>query len=179
MRVATLVLTAALVAGAADAAAHGRGFVPFFGAVVIVPAPVAPGKNQITVQGPPQPPGASAGAHARGEATMPSTSPGFQGGFHRRHHHAPPAPQPVPATSDGALGRAPARVGASGPSFSSMPPSSSGAPGRSPARVGGSGQAFSNETRVTDGPGTHGTPSGQLLFSRDTVIETPYILILE
>jgi hypothetical protein len=174
MRVATLALAAALVAGAAaDAAAHGRGFVPFFGGVVIVPAPVAPGKNQITVPGPPQPPGASAGAHARGEPTMPSRSPGFEFRLHRGHH-LPPPPEPVPATSDGALGRAPARVGGSGQSFTSAPAGSAGALGRAPARVGGgSGQSFSSQTGMT------ARQDDQLLFSRGGVIETPIVIILE
>jgi hypothetical protein len=170
MRVATLALAAALVAGAAaDAAAHGRGFVPFFGAVVIVPAPVAPGKNQITVQGPPQPPGASAGAHARGEPSMPSGAPAFKGGFHRGHHHSPPAPEPVPPTSAGALGRAPTRTGGSRSSFSSGTgvATSAGALGRAPAETGGSRVTV----RQDDGSGTLWTPADR--------IEAPIVIILE
>jgi hypothetical protein len=170
MRLATLVLTAALVAGAAaDAAAHGRGFVPFFGAVVIVPAPVAPGKNQITLPGPPQPPGASAGAHARGEPSMPSSAPVFNGGVHRGHHHPPPAPEPVPATSAGALGRAPARTGGSRSSFSSEAgvATSAGALGRAPVGTGGS----SVTVRQGGGSETLWTPTDR--------IEAPLIIILE
>ena len=116
MRVATLAFAAALVAGAAaDAAAQNRVIVPIF--VPRPAAPASPGPSQITIQGPPQPAGASAGAPARGGASVPSCSQGRQDHLARRADDAGrrsrPCPRPAPVPWDGARSRAAAACRAS------------------------------------------------------------------
>jgi sulfur carrier protein ThiS len=153
MRIATLALAVALVAGvAADAAAQGRVIVP-----IIVPRPAPSGPSQVTIQGPPQPAGASAGAHARGGASAPSAS------------------REVKITSPG------------GPTtrvtVESVAPTGAGVMGRSPVQGGSSTPSFSNETQVTvrqnTGPGTPETTTDRLRIFSDGVVETPVIILSE
>jgi sulfur carrier protein ThiS len=160
MRVATLVFAAALVAGAAaDAAAQNRVIVPIFVPRPAAPAapasPASPAQKQITIQGAPQPAGASAGAHARGGASVPSFS------------------RDVRITSPGAPTT---RV-----TVETVSPTGASALGRSPVRGGSSVPSFTNETKVTvrqdSGPGTPEITTDRLRIFSDGPVETPLIIL--
>jgi sulfur carrier protein ThiS len=154
MRIPTLALAAALVAGAAaDAAAQNRVVVP-----ILVPRPTSPGPSQqITIQGSPRPAGGATSAPARGGASVPSAS--------REVRISTPGGPTTRVTVE------------------SVPPTGAGVMGRSPVQGGASTPSFANETQITvrqnNGPGTPETTLDRLRIFSDEAVETPVFIITE